>query len=464
MKIMYFKSALCFLFMLLAFTNCAKGEQELNRDSAGGTPPPRPNIIFIVGETHRADALSVAGHPVIRTPNLDQMANAGIRFSQAYVTTAICAVSRASILSGQHRARHGINDFQTGFTEEAFRQTFPLVLKEEGYALAWIGSYGVGTPPFTTVFDLWEPRVPWMEDGVHNTDNVVNKANTWLENRKSEEPFYMQLNFSAAHEIDPTTDRPAYFLVQERFQSMYTDAKVSQPTSADPAVWEAFPDFFRTDDNIARKRWYGFFDTPEIAEKSAKDYYRMLTGVDDAVGRLQRKLKELGLDENTIIVYTSDHGFSLGEHGMMGKWYPFQPSIQIPLIIYNPMDKSGEGREISSIALNIDIAPTILGMAGADVPARMQGQDLIRTMDDKVAERSQFFYEHTVFKTPQMPAVEAIVSKDFKYIKFVEHGYELLYDLKNDPDEITSLVENADYIDDLQRMRMLYEEERAAAR
>lgn len=446
--------------LLLAACAEAGGQPE----GAGNSPGKRPNVILIVGESHRAEALGVAGNPFVRTPHLDAMAASGVRFSHTYVTTAICVVSRANILSGQHKARHGINDFKAGFTEEAFRETLPMVLNGAGYTLAWFGMYGVGAPPHTDRFDHWEPNIPWMENDLHQTDNLARKASAWLEGYDGKEPFYMQLNFNAAHEIDPTPDRPAHYLVQERYRDLYNDIEIPRPETADPRVWESFPEFFRTDRNIARQRWHGFFSSEELFRQNAKDYYRLITGVDEAVGTIRNRLAALGLDKNTIVIYTSDHGFSLGEHGLMGKFYPFEVGIHVPLLIYDPRRQELAGRVASPIALNIDLAPTILGMVNVDAPSRMQGVNLMEVLAGRVPERHRFFYEHTVFSTPLLPKVEAVISKRLRYMKYIEHGYEELYDFDADPDEARNLATDPRYAGELAEMRRLYEEERAKAR
>ncbi|MFZ4260716.1 sulfatase-like hydrolase/transferase [Sphingobacterium sp. HJSM2_6] len=423
------------------------------------------NVLLIIGESHRADALGVAGNTFIQTPHIDLLAKQGVYFKNAHVTTAICSVSRASILSGQHRARHGINDFVTGFTANSFKQTLPLQLKENGYRLAWIGSYGVGTAPNTEAFDLWAPKIPWNENGLHNTDNITAKATQWIQNYQAKDPFFMQLNFNSAHEIDPTATKPAHYLIQERFKNLYSDITIPTAASSDPAVWKSFPPFFQNEDNIARKRWLGFFSNEELFQKNSKDYYRSLTGVDEAVGKLIAKLKEKNLDQNTIIIYTSDHGFSLGEHGIMGKWNAFKESTHVPLIIYHPQESSLKGLvNENSFALNIDIAPTILGMLKAKIPTGMQGVNLMDMISGKIANRDRFFYEHQVIGSPGLPQSEALITKDYKYIKFIEHNYEILYDLKNDPDEIKNEIDNPQYANVLQDLRKTYLAERQSAR
>lgn len=441
--------------------------QSAARDSGVPENPSgvsQPNIVFIVTDSHRGEALGVAGNPFVVTPNLDKLAKAGVRYSEAYVTTAICAVSRASLLSGQHRARHGINDFSTNFSPEALCHTFPMLLKAGGYKTASIGLYGVGNALPAEHYDYFEDNIPWMEDGVHNTDLIVNKAEAWLDKQDGSKPFHLYLSFTAAHEVDPTPTHPAYFLVPERHKALYQDVTIPKPETADERYWNAFPDFFRTDQNIARQRWHGFFSSDELFQQNAKDYYRLVTGLDEAVGRIQQKLATLGLDDNTVIVYTSDHGMSLGEHGLMGKWYGFHVGLHVPLIIYDPRDESLRGVDNASLALNIDIAPTLLKLAGLPVPEQMQGMDLIDLARGRVQPRDAFFYEHTVFSSPHLPKVEGVVTKSTRYMRYTEHDYEVLYDFANDPDERVNVAEDPRYEKTLGTMRELYRQMRAAAR
>jgi arylsulfatase A-like enzyme len=432
--------------------------------SQTGAPAKHPNIVFIIADSHRGEALGINGHPFVRTPHLDQLAKTGIRFTNMYVTTAICAVSRASILTGQHKARHTINDFTTPLSDQAMRQTYPMVLKNAGYKTAQIGFLGFGKNAPAAYFDHWDTDIPWMTpEGVHQTDNVANNALAYLDQQGSGQPFYLAVSFNAAHEVDGRNGNPATYLVQDRFKGLYKDLKMPIPTTAAPEYWDSFPDFFRTNENIGRGRWNGLFSTPELYQENVKNYYRLVTGVDDAVGKVIEKLKALHLDENTIVVYTSDHGFSLGEHGMMGKWYGYEKGIHIPLII-NDLRPSSRWRNVKAeqLALNIDIAPTILGLAGFPVPTVMQGMDLLQLIQKKLPERKYFFYEHTVFASPMLPKVEGLISKDFKYFNYTEHQFESLYDTRKDPEETKDLARDKRYAQKLSAVKALYAKERQA--
>lgn len=438
--------------------------------------PARPNIIFLLTDDHRWDALGVMGNPIIQTPNLDALAKKGILFKNAYVTTAICCVSRASLLSGQYMSRHKINDFDTPFSPAALAQTYPLLLKKAGYTIGFIGKYGVGAKNQPSAeYDYWSCTTKTQPDyevlnaegkRIHDTDTISNAIQEFLGTLSSKShsrpgPFCLSVSFKAPHELDG--DPPTY-VVQSRYKDLYSNVPIPQPLTADPAYWNRFPDFFRTDQNIARVRWKPLLSTPERHAETVRNYYRLITGVDEAVGKLVAQLKQLGLDQNTIIVFMGDNGFYLGEHGLEGKWYGHEESIRVPLIIYDPrLPASLRGVASTKIALNIDIAPTVLARAGVPIPASMQGIDLIGHTQEKKATRPDFFYEHTFMGSPRLPKVEGVVSQNLKYMTFIEHGYEELYDTAHDPHETTNLAQNPRYAHQLATMRKRYKTLKLAA-
>lgn len=446
-----------------------KSDRETASSGKTESERQKPNIIFLLTDDHRRDALGAMGNPIIQTPNLDRLAGEGLLFRNAYVTTAICAVSRASILSGQYMSRHGIENFSANFSPEALAQTYPLLLKEAGYIIGFAGKYGVGNDPPGEQFDFWsctekgQPPYRYETAGgrtIHHTDSVGNDIREFLgefagAGKKGKgKPFCLSVSFKAPHELD---GNPPTYPVQERFKSLYSQAVIPIPETADPRYWNSFPDFFRTDENIARKRWKALFSTPELYQENVKNYYRLITGVDEVVGGMMRQLKELGIDKNTVIIFMGDNGFYLGEHGMEGKWYGHEEAIRVPLIVYDPRPGRKPGAP-ELMALNIDIAPTILGLAGVPVPETMQGQDLIPLLEHPDRRRKDFFYEHTFMGSPGIPQVEGVVSREIKYMKFIEHGYEELYDIRKDPHETMNLAGDPKAADILGNMRARYKE------
>jgi arylsulfatase A-like enzyme len=444
-------------FLVLALFSCAEKE------------PVKPNIIILLTDDHRWDALGVMGNPIIQTPNLDKLARQGILFRNAYVTTSICAVSRASILTGQYQSRHHINDFKTSLRPEALKNTYPILLKEAGYKIGFIGKYGVGNPGDQPrdQYDFWDCSLKGQPDYeltdengnyLHHTDKVGQDISRFLNQYSDQTPFCLSVSFKAPHEQDGD---PPRFITQERFKALYEKDSIRLPETADPRYWNSFPEFFRTDENIARKRWKPLFSTRELHEKTVKNYYRLITGVDEVVGKLREQLQALHIDDNTIILFTGDNGFYLGEHGMEGKWYGHEESIRVPLIIYDPRHTgTPQGKASDLIALNIDIAPTILNFARASIPEQMQGVDLVKLTerDSHGLERADFFYEHTFMGSPGIPKVEGVVSREMKYMRFIEHDYEEVYDLKADPYEKNNLSGDSAYQGEIRRLKERYRE------
>ncbi|TDB67897.1 sulfatase family protein [Arundinibacter roseus] len=429
-------------------------------------PPAKPNIIYLLTDDQRADALGIMGNPLIKTPNLDQLARQGTLFKNAYVTTSICCVSRATMLSGQYMSRHGIEDFNTSFKPEALAQTYPMLLKKAGYRIGFVGKYGVGAPKDQpqSAFDFWactnksQPDYEMKDENgndIHNTDQV-NKDILKFIDGSTDQPFCLSVSFKAPHVQD---NDPRQFIIQPRYKPMYAADSIAESPKADPKYWNSFPDFFRTEQNIARERWHLRFENNRMYQESVRNYYRLISGVDEVVGNLVKKLEEKGLADNTVIIFMGDNGFYLGEYGLAGKWYGHEESIRVPLIVYDPRNAKIKGKKEENIALNIDIAPTILQLAGLEIPAQMQGIDLVKEVSapkKSKANRQEFFYEHTFMGSPKIPKVEGIVQPPFKYMTYTEHGYEELFDLKKDPSETKNVVADPAYKTRLATMRTKY--------
>jgi arylsulfatase A-like enzyme len=430
--------------------------------------PGRPNIIFILTDDQRWDALGAMGNTIIQTPNMDKLASAGILFKNAYVTTSICCVSRASILTGQYENKHRIHNFSTDLPGEAVSNTYPALLRNAGYKMGFIGKFGVGTHPPQQLFDFWvnteaggqmQPNyITTDKNGkkTHDTDTIGHAIQKFLSQLDNKEPFCLSVSFKAPHEQD---GNPPTYIIQPRYKDYYQNVTIPKPVTADPRYWNQLPDFFRTDTNFARARWKGLFGTPDLYQENVKNYYRLITGVDDMVGEMMTKLNDIGVADNTIIIVMGDNGMFLGEHGMEGKWYGYEESIRVPLLIYNPKspDKIKQYKA-SQIALNIDIAPTILAMAGVTAPKTIQGIDLISLVENKIPERKDFFYQYYFLGGPQLPREEGIVTKDFKYMNYFENNFEELFDIEHDPHEIDNLVNDPKYKQKLTELRLRYKD------
>ena len=218
----------------------------------------------------------------------------------------------------------------------------------------------------------------------------------------------------------------------------------------------ALPPFLANEANEGRVRYHWRFDTPESYQAYMTRYYRLITEVDAAVGRIVDELKAQGVYDNTLIVFIGDNGYFHADRGLADKWYPYEESIRVPLIVRDPrLPPRGRGRSLDQFALNIDIAPTIVSAAGLPVPAVMQGQDLspLYLQSRPPAWRDEFFYEHpTITSRDRIPSSEGVVRRDWKYVEWPEFDYQQLFDLKDDPGELRNLA--ADPAHAAQRSKM----------
>jgi len=428
--------------------------------AAAAAQTKRPDFLVLVADDHRYDALGCMGNPVIKTPNLDGLAREGVRFTNSFCTTSICCSSRASIFGGLYTRTHGIRDFRADLPPELLAKTYPSILRKAGY----LGKYGVGRNLPAEAFDFWrgfpgQGKYANVVDGkpIHMTDLLRNQALEFIEGCAEDQPFCLSVSFKAPHSMDydPRPWQPA-----ARFETLYRDAAIPMPETATDAAYNALPDFLK--DSEGRRRWQNRFRTPERFQETMRDYYRLLTGVDEAIGQMRQALKQRGLDDNTIIIYTGDNGFFLGERGLAGKWYAYEVSMRVPLIIRDPhLARGRRGRTIEPMALNIDLAPTVLDAAGLDAPGSMQGRSLAAIMAGRETDwREDWFYEHP-FEHPRIPKSEAVRTERWKYIRWIEVDppSEELYDLDADPFEQHNLAHAPDHketLDDLRARRHAY--------
>ncbi|MHC4325874.1 MAG: sulfatase family protein, partial [Planctomycetota bacterium] len=373
-------------------------------------PKKPPNIIFLLTDDQRADTMGCAGNPIIKTPNMDAMAKDGVRFTNAFVTTSICASSRASIFSGQWTSRHGISNFRTHFSPEELARTYPMQLRGAGYRTGFIGKYGVGAKKGFPGQGRYENK---DEEGnyKHLTQIMGEQAIEFLQGCSKDRPFCLSVSFKSPHVQDSD---PRQFIYDRAYKDVYKDDVIPVPVKADPHYFEALPEFLRTSE--ARRRWDIRFSTPAKFQESVKGYYRLIYGVDVVIGKIREQLKQLDFDDNTILILTGDNGFYLGEYGLAGKWFPHEESIRVPLVVYDPRARNKlRGRTLDQVALNVDIAPTILEMAGVKPPEQMQGRSLVPLLKGRKPKwRTEFFYEHP-FEHKTIAKTVALRTPDYKY-------------------------------------------------
>ncbi len=405
----------------------------------------KPNIILVITDDQRFDALGCMGNSVLKTPHIDGLARDGLVFTNMFCTTSICATSRASFLTGQYAMRHGIRGFRTPLTKSQWRDAFPVLLRNSGYRTAMVGKWGLGGPLPRERYDVFrgfsgQGRYFPKPDGQgeHLTHRLGQQVIDFLQSCDGKQPFLLQYYTKAAHCQDGD---PWPFQPDHRYDDLFARTTIPQPATATPAHFARLPEFLQKSE--ARRRWRIRFANPSMFQKSVKDYYRLVTGVDDVVGRIVSTLKRKGLYRNTVIIFTSDNGFYLGEHGLAGKWFMHEESIRLPLVICDPrLSKSRRGQRVGRQALNIDIAPTILDLAGLPSPASIQGRSLVPLMVGERTEwRSEFFYEHP-FRHARIPMTEGVRGTRWKYVRYtsLDPVFEELYDLHEDPHEERNLA------------------------
>jgi len=421
--------------------------------------PQRPNIIFLFADDMRWDAMGCMGNGLIHTPNLDRLASAGVLFENAFVTTSICAPNRACVLAGQHQRTTGIKDFSKAFTAEALDRTYPVLLRRTGYRTGFMGKWGVGASSPKALelpasrFDYWRGFVGQGKffhdvDGkrLHlTTDLVPSQTREFLDGCSADRPFCLSISFKAPH--GPWSD------FDPKLGKLYTGAdRPALHRTFTKAAFDALPEFLRTSLNglsgpATDERWALRRDRERAVELAAQ-YYRLVTGIDVAVGKIMAELKRRDLDRNTVILLTSDNGHFLHEQGLMGKWLMYEPSIRVPLLVYDPrLPAHLQGQRRREMALTIDMAPTMLALAGVPIPETMQGRDLCPLIRGEDTEwRKEWFYEHTFTLAPPrtIAKTQGVRTERWKYVRYLDTNpnYEQLFDLENDPDELTSLAED----------------------
>ncbi len=402
----------------------------------------RPNFLVLVTDDQRWDTLGCAGNSIIETTTIDGIAARGTRFQNAFVTTAICCASRASILTGMYTRTHGIDDFSTPLPGPLAEQTYTALLRRSGYRTGFIGKWGLGGELPTNGFDYFRgftgqgKYFPEPNDvGRHLTLTMGDQALDFIDECAADTPFCLSVSFKAPHVQD---DDPRQFLYDPALKDLYAGIRIPRAPASRAEDFAALPEFVR--ESEGRVRWHKQFATDAMHEKSVRSYYRLITGLDRTVARIVDALERAGLADNTVILFTSDNGMFLGEHGMAGKWLMYEESIRVPMIICDPRTRPSR-RVRDEMVLNIDLAPTILKLAEIPAPRNMQGRSMTTLLRERRPKwRKEWFYEHHFANegNPYIPACEGVRRERFKYTRYVDRGpeVEFLYDLRRDPHEL----------------------------
>ena len=358
------------------------------RTTKTGNQKQKPlNILVLYPDDWRHDAIGGV-LPVVQTPFLNQLATHGIRFTHNCVTTSICWVSRATYFTGQYGSRHESLRLMTPRFYRRWAKSdlsWPaMIQRHKNYIVSHVGKWQYANSQraiqffnWTSIFEgsHWHSR----EDGttVHATDHAKDQAIRFLQERSRDHPFVMTVAFFPPKARDNTNVTDIQWSPKPEYMSLYQNQVIPEPYNMDDS-WKKLPWFFHDYNNIGRLRWYDRFYGKDKYQKGMKNYYRLITQVDDACKEIVQELDSQGLLQDTMIIFTTDNGYFHGEHGLAGKWYPYQESIRVPLIIYDPrMPLSKRNTLEDSFTLNIDLATTILGAAGITTPhPEMQGRDI----------------------------------------------------------------------------------------
>ncbi|GAA0880816.1 sulfatase [Algoriphagus jejuensis] len=465
---------------------------------------------MVLADDMRWDYLGAMGaNQLTQTPNLDRLAAEGALFRNAFVTSAICTPSRTSILTGMYERRHGVTfGSKSVMTEEAFANTYPMLLRQSGYYTGWVGKnhtpigksekgLGYQSGVMDQSFDYWraghghlsfypknqheifkdakaDNQIDIIQEAVDeflSIDEALETSQSFLRTRPTDQPFCLMINFNVPHS-NGTNSMKQLPTDPELYRTGYRDQidQLELPANYVPYDSIQTPKLPRNVYNGEYLNSYAWVKTKESLNENQIRTLETVTGIDQVVGKIVRELEAQGILDNTIIVFTSDHGLFHGENGLAGKTLLYDIDLKIPMIIYAPGLQ--QPKILDEISLNIDIAPTLLDFAGVEIPGEMQGKSLKPLLENKKVEWRSDFFSENLFMEQNYPRTEAVGSKDWKYIRYYskeedqhhilsmispilgeEPIYEELYDLKNDPNEQHNLAGQADKQELLQKFR-----------
>lgn len=470
----------------------------------------QPNIIFIMSDDHAFQAISAYGSGLNETPNIDKIAEQGIIFNKAFVSNSICAPSRAVILSGKFSHLNGVKGNSEHF--DGSQQTFPKLLQQNGYQTAIIGKWHLKSHP--TGFDYWNVLpgqgdyynpdfIKLGKDTTYTgyvTDIITELSTNWLTNRDITKPFCLMMHHKAPHRSwmpalknlnlydDQDFPLPENFydnyegrdalkrqlLTVKNHMDVRMDYKVPCNTCDTLPVNSWAPgEYWRRLNRLnpnEKQQWEEAYKKEELEfyeikndeakydqwkfRRYMEDYLRCIASVDESVGNVLSFLKENNLEENTIVIYTSDQGFYLGEHGLFDKRFMYEESMRTPLVIRFP-EEIKEKSSTNNLVQNIDIAPTLLDIAEINIPEDMQGESLRPIWQNPKIQWRDALYYHYYEKGYGATPHYGIRTERYKLIHFYDEldSWEL-YDLKEDPSEMNNLIDNPEFFEIIENMKI----------
>ncbi len=423
------------------------------------------NVVFILSDDHRYDAMGfMKGQSWLETPQMDLMAREGVHFRNAFVTTALCSPSRASVLTGKYAHKHRIVDNNTPIPRGTI--LFPQHLQQAGYATSFIGKWHMGGESDNPQpgFDHW---ISFRGQGTYLpsksglningkrvaqkgyiTDELTDYALEWIDRQKKDKPWFMYLSHKAVHaEFEPAARHKGKYASKE-FVYPKTMAAEGEYAQGRP-MWV----------QNQRNSWHGV-DYPYHSDLNIAEYYKRyaetLCGVDDSIARVLDALKSRGELDSTLVIYMGDNGFAFGEHGLIDKRTAYEESMRVPLLARCPELFGAGGRTVDPVVANLDIMPTVMGAMGLNAPAGGDGQSWLPLAQGKtVPWRKELLYEYYWERNfPHTPTIHALRGDRFKFIRY--HGIwdvDELYDLQEDPIESKNLIFSPDHQKIIAEMR-----------
>jgi arylsulfatase A-like enzyme len=462
----------------------------------------QPNIIFILSDDHAYQATSAYGNKQVQTPNIDRIAKEGAKFNNTFVANSICGPSRASFLTGKYSHKNGYPANEQTFDVNQF--TFPQLLQKNGYQTAWIGKLHLGSLPIG--FDYFN-ILPGQGQYV-NPDFINNQKDTiryngyvtnlisdfffnWMKERDSSKPFFAVVGEKATHRpwLPDIEDLGAYDDIQFELPKTFYDnyegrlAAQNQDMSIektfilpyDLKIGQKFGDRFNLEQQDAYNNYYSKitreFETANLSGKALtewkfqrylKDYLATAKSMDRNIGRILDYLDSTGLTENTVVIYASDQGFYMGEHGWFDKRFMYDESLKTSFVARYP-GVIKPGTEINQIVSNIDWAPTVLDIAGVKAPAEVQGKSVLPLMKKQAVQgwRNAFYYHYYEYPEPHRVSPHfGLRTNDYLLIRFYK-GVESweLFDLKKDPDQLKNVFGKKEYAAVLAKLKAKLKEQ-----
>lgn len=453
----------------------------------------KPNIIFLLSDDQRDNTFSCTGHPWVKTPNFDKLIESGVRFSNTYIATPVCSPSRVSLFTGMSERVHGVG-FSSSYklTDEQWEKSYPALLRENGYHTGFIGKIGIEYYTFkenvAEKFDYWRGHNGWARFFPKTAKNckayydsnediitpvMGESMEYFLDSIPEDKPFCLSVSFSVPHGSQTTSMYPENKMARRMmipanenpklkgnpfYDELYRDidVKIPEETATDP--YRFIPKYVLDQNQGRATKTYVYNYNTVSCEEHHIRYYQQITGLDYIVGELLKSLEKRGLDDNTIIIFGSDHGLLMGEYGMGGKGLLYDLTAKIPCFIYDPrLPESKKGRDVTNLVSSLDITSTILDYAGIKAPSEMEGKSLKPLVyGNRTNWRTEIFLE-SLFTLRDNPFCEGVREGDWKYIRMFDGvkpykeadvnfsgrtpDFEQLFNLAQDPGEKNNLID-----------------------